>query len=215
MEPHKLLVVARTQSLAKRLAKYLEGEHHLLRWVSSTSQVRGLDLAPDLILLELPASGGSRSVLRLKRSFDVPLLVLCHDGQAAPDGADAFLAQPWRAKELADLVASMLFAQSPHLVQAGDLLLDTHTRRLQRGGSISRLRPLACRILAQLMTNAGRVMSRDELARLVWDIEDGDVTRALDVHIAYLRRQIEPDPGRPQLIVTEWGMGYKLVLPGG
>jgi DNA-binding response OmpR family regulator len=64
------------------------------------------------------------------------------------------------------------------------------------------------------MAHAGEVMSRDELARRVWDIADGDVTRALDVHIAYLRREIEPDPRRPRRIVTEWGAGYKLLLPG-
>jgi two-component system, OmpR family, KDP operon response regulator KdpE len=213
MEPHKLLVVARTQSLAKRLAEDLEAEHHLLRWVSSTSTALQLDMEPDLILLELPVSGGTRNVFRLKRSFDAPLLVVCHDGQAAPEGADAALAHPWLAPDLVGLVASTLLAHSPHLVRAGEMLLDTRTRRLQMPGSFCQLRPLACRILAQLMANAGRVMSRDELARRVWEMEDGDVTRALDVHIAYLRRLIEPDPGQPQLIVTEWGIGYKLVLP--
>jgi len=215
MEPHTLLIVARNQSLAKRLAEDLEAEHHLLRWVSSTSQASKLDLAPDLVLLELPASGGTRSALQLKRHFEAPLLVLCHNGQAAPEGADASLVHPWRAQDLVDMVDGTLLAHSPHLVRAGDMLLDTETRRLQMRGSIRQLRPLGCRILAQLMANAGRVMSRDELARRVWEMEDGDVTRALDVHIAYLRRQIEADPGQPQLIVTEWGVGYKLVLPGG
>lgn len=215
MEPHTLLVVARNQSLAKRVAEDLEAEHHLLRWVSSTSQASVLDLAPDLIILELPASGGTRSAQRLKRHFQAPLLVVCHDGQAPPDGADVSIVHPWQARKLVDLVACTLLANSPHLVRAGAMLLDTETRQLQMGGVIHHLRPLGCRILAELMANAGRVMSRDELARRVWEMEDGDVTRALDVHIAYLRRQIEPEPGHPRLIVTEWGVGYKLVLPGG
>jgi len=215
MEPHTLLVVARTQSLAKCLAKDLEAEHHLLRWVSSTAQASDLDLAPDLILLELPASGGTRSAQRLKRRFETPLLVVCHDGRVAPGEADACLLYPWQARDLVDLVARTLLAHSPHLVRAGDILLDTQTRQLQTRSSFCQLRPLGCRILAQLMANAGVVMSRDELARRVWEIEDGDVTRALDVHIAHLRRQIEPNPRQPQLIVTEWGVGYKLVLPTG
>lgn len=215
MEPHKLLVVARNQSLAKRVAEDLEAEPHVLRWVSSTSQASGLDLTPDLVILELPPSGGTRSARRLKLRFQAPLLVVCNNGQAPPDGADASIMYPWQARRLVDLVASTLLANSPHLVRAGDMLLDTETRRLQMGGTIRQLRPLGCRILAELMANAGRVMSRDELARRVWEMEDGDVTRALDVHIAYLRRQIEPEPGHPRLIVTEWGIGYKLVLPGG
>ena len=213
MEPHTLLVVARTQSLAKRLAEDLEPEHLLLRWVSSTSQASVLDLDPDLILLELPASGGTRSALRLKRQFEAPIVAVCHDGQATPEGADASLSHPWQARDLVDLVTSTLLAHSPHVVRAGDMLLDTQTRRLQTRGSLCQLRPLACRILAQLMDHPGQVMSRDELARRVWEIADGDVTRALDVHIAYLRRKIETDPSRPQRIVTEWGVGYKLLLP--
>lgn len=213
MEPHTLLVVARTQSLAKRLAEALEPERHLLRWVSSTSQAGNLDLEPDLILLELPVSGGRRSALRLKRRFEAPLMVICQNGQALPDAADASLTHPWQAGDLVDAVNSTLLAHSPHLVRAGNLLLDTETRWLQKPGCLCQIRPLASRILAELMANAGRVMSRDELARRVWEIENGDITRALDVHIAYLRRQIEPDPSHPQLIVTEWGTGYKLVLP--
>ena len=213
MEPHTLLVVTRSQSLAKRLAGDLEPEHHLLRWVASASQASDLDLAPDLILLELPASGGNRSAVRLKRRFEAPLVVLCRRGQLVPDGAEAALLHPWQARELVELVSKTLLAHSPNLVCAGDMLLDTETRWLQTQGIFRQLRPLACRILAQLMANAGQVMSRDSLARRVWEIEDGDVTRALDVHIAYLRRQIEPNPAQPRFILTEWGIGYKLVPP--
>lgn len=214
MEPHTLLVVARTQSLAKSVAEDLEPEHLLLRWVSSTSQACDLDLAPDLILLELPASGGTRSTQRLKWRFEAPLVAVCHNGQVAPEAADASLAHPWQARDLVDLVTGTLLAHSPHVLRAGDMLLDTETRWLQIRGTLYQLRPLACRILAQLMAHAGEVMSRDELARRVWDIADGDVTRALDVHIAYLRRKIETDPRQPRRIVTEWGAGYKLLLPG-
>ncbi len=213
MEPHTLLVVSRTQSLAKRLTEDLEPEHLLIRWVSSASQANALDLAPDLILFELPASGGTRSALRLKRRFEAPLVAICHNGETTPEGADAALTQPWQTQDLQDLVTGTLLSHSPHLVRAGDMLLDTETRWLQTRGSRCQLRPLACRILAQLMAHPGQVMSRDELARRVWEVADGDVTRALDVHIAYLRRQIEPNPGHPQRIVTEWGVGYKLV-PG-
>jgi DNA-binding response OmpR family regulator len=91
--------------------------------------------------------------------------------------------------------------------------LDTEARRLQMNGSLHQLRPLACRILAHLMAHAGEIVPREELFRRVWRMDDTDNTRALDVHIAYLRRELEEDPRHPTLIVTERGVGYRLKPP--
>jgi DNA-binding response OmpR family regulator len=60
------------------------------------------------------------------------------------------------------------------------------------------------------MARAGTVVPREELFHRVWETEDGDNTRVLDVHIAHLRRLLEPDPRHPTLIVTERGVGYRL-----
>jgi DNA-binding response OmpR family regulator len=91
--------------------------------------------------------------------------------------------------------------------------LDTEARRLQMNGKLYSLRPIACKILALLMARAGEVVPREELFRRVWETEDGDGTRALDVHISYLRHEIERDPRSPTLIVTERGVGYRLRPP--
>ena len=61
-----------------------------------------------------------------------------------------------------------------------------------------------------LMSRAGQTVPREELFRLIWHTTDGDSTRALDVHIAYLRRELEEDPRQPSIIVTERGVGYRL-----
>ena len=74
MEPYALLVVARTQSLAERLKGALDAEQYLVRWVPSATQSLSLTLHPSLLILDLPPSGGDRSVARLKRWFQVPLL---------------------------------------------------------------------------------------------------------------------------------------------
>jgi DNA-binding response OmpR family regulator len=99
------------------------------------------------------------------------------------------------------------------MVRVGGMSLDTRARRLQVNGSLYRLRPIGCRILALLMARAGSVVHRDELFHRVWQVDDRDNTRALDVHIAHLRRTLEPDPRHPQLIVTERGLGYRLQPP--
>ncbi len=213
MESYTVLVVARTQALATRLADTLDGDQYRLRWVRSAAQAQELDLDPHLVLLELPASGGARSAARLKRRFDVPLVALADSGQPVPEAVDSALVGQNPLCDLVKLVEITLLAHSPFLVRAGSMSLDTEARRLQMNGSWYQLRPLSCRILGYLMARVGQVVPRQDLARHVWGIEDGDSTRALDVHVAQLRRQIEPDPRHPQIIVTERGVGYKLVLP--
>jgi two-component system KDP operon response regulator KdpE len=210
MDPYALLIIAQTQSLAERLRVALDPEQYLVRWVPSTRQALGLAFRPSLVILNLPPSGGARSIPRLKRQFEAPLLALSRTGQAVPPGADAQLARPFELEYLVDRIQTTLMTSGPHLVQAADMSLDVRTRRLRADGALHQLPPLACRILALLMARAGTVVPREELFHRVWETEDGDNTRVLDVHIAHLRRLLEPDPRHPTLIVTERGIGYRL-----
>lgn len=213
MEPFTLLVVARTQSLAGHLRGALDAEQYLIRWVPSVVQSLKLGLRPSLVILDLPSSGGARSAARLNREFDVPVLALAREGQPVPPHVDASLARHKSVEHLVELIEITLIDHSPDKVHAAGMSLDLRTRRLQINGSVYQLRPIGCQILALLMARAGKVVSRDELFRRVWRTDDGDNTRALDVHIAQLRRELEPDPRHPQLIVTERGVGYHLQPP--
>ena len=213
MESYKLLIVARTQGLAKRLRTALDSEEYVIRWVPSTSRALDLDFVPSLTILEIPPSGGMRSAAWLKRRFDAPLLALAQAGQGLPEPVDAFLYRPYRSEQLVDLIEKTLLSYSPHLVRTQGMSLDTQTRKLQVGSSWYQLRPIACRILAELMARPGKVVPREELFRQAWETEDGDDTRALDVHIAGLRSELEQDPHNPKLIVTERGVGYRLQPP--
>jgi DNA-binding response OmpR family regulator len=152
-------------------------------------------------------------VSRLKRRFDAPLLAVCRPDQSPPAQVDTCLRRPYQTRALVDLVETTLINHSPHMVCVADMSLDVESRRLQIDGAVHQLRPIACRILAVLMARAGEVVPRDELFRRVWGTDDGDSTRALDVHIAYLRSELETDPRRPRLIVTERGIGYRLMPP--
>ncbi|MFN2290850.1 MAG: winged-helix domain-containing protein [Anaerolineae bacterium] len=213
MESYKLLIVARTQALAKRLRVALNSEEYIIRWVPSTSRALDLELGPSLAIMELPPSGGMRSAAWLKERFDAPLLALAQSGQELPAPVDAFLYRPYSIEELVDLIVKTLLSYSPHLVRTQGMSLDTQTRKLQVEGAWYQLRPTACRILAELMAQPGKVVPREELFHRAWETEDGDDTRALDVHIAGLRRQLERDPHNPKLIVTERGVGYRLQPP--
>lgn len=213
MEPFALLVIARTQSLAQRLRSALDMEEYLIRWVPSTAQALKLGLAPSLVILDLPPSGGARCIARLRRRFDAPLLALSRAEQLVPPVVDASLSWPCSIEQLVDLIEITRIDHAPQVVRAGSMSLDTGTRRLQVNGALYQLRPLASRILALLMARAGQVVPRDELFRHVWRLDDGDNTRALDVHIAYLRRALEAEPRKPKLILTERGVGYRLQPP--
>lgn len=214
MEPKILLLIARTQSLVKHLRSALDPTRYVIRWAPSSTQALGLDPQPSLVVLELPATGGSRSVARLKRGFDAPLLALAKKGQRVLARADATLIRPFEMDQLVELIEATLISHSPNIICAENMCLDTEQRRLQVNGLVHQLRPLASAILALLMRRSGQVVPRDELFRRVWCTSDGDNTRALDVHIAYLRRKLEADPRSPKLIVTERGVGYRLYPPG-
>jgi DNA-binding response OmpR family regulator len=213
MEPYTLLVIARTQTLAKRLQDTLDAGRYLIRWVPSTVQALVLDVHPSLVMLELPPSGGARTVARLKRHFDAPLLAILRTIDPIPAQVDASLTRPYRVERLAELIEDTFMTHSPHMIRAEGMSLDVEARRFQVNGGLYQLRPIGCRIMALLMARIGTVVHRDELVRRVWHTDDGDSTRALDVHIAHLRRQIEVDPRHPELIRTERGAGYYLQSP--
>lgn len=213
MGSYKLLIVARTQGLAKRLRAALDSEEYVIRWVPSTSRALELEFVPSLTIMDVPPSGGMRSAAWLKDHFDAPLLAINQPDQEVPTPVDACLRRPYRVGKLVDLIVKTLLSYSPHLVRTQGMSLDTQTRKLQLEGTWHQLRPIACRILAELMAHPGKVVPREELFRRAWATEDGDDTRALDVHIAGLRRQLEHDPHNPRLILTERGVGYRLQPP--
>lgn len=210
VDSYALLVIARSQTLANRLQGALDSEQYRIRWVPNGSQALGLDIQPHLLVVELPASGGGRMVARLKKRFPIPLIALLRSGQACSPVADGCMVRPYRIARLGQLVEELLITHAPGILQAAGLSLDTRTRRLHFNGAVIQLPPIACQILTVLMEKSGDLVHRDELFRQVWQTEQKDNTRALDVHVAQLRRLLEPDPRHPKLIVTERGLGYRL-----
>ncbi len=210
MEPYTLLVIARSQSLAKRLRGAPAADEFVIRWAASSTQGLALDIRPSLLVIDMPPSGGVRCVARLKRRFDSPILALVRANQAVPEGVDAHLPRTCGRQDLVESIETMLISHSPDMICVADMSLDRKSRRLQMNGTLRQLRPIACQILAVLMSKAGQTVPRDELFSRIWRTTDGDNTRALDVHIAYLRRELEDDPGHPRIIVTERGVGYRL-----
>lgn len=213
MDPYTLVLIARTQALARQLRAALDPAQYLIRWVPSTNQALAMDLDVSLLMLDAPPSGGRRSVSWLKQRFGAPILVLLRDEGNPLPAADATLCHPFSMDMLVARIQTTLMTFTPDIMQVPGMSLDTKTHRLQVGGSLHQLRPTGSRILAVLMARAGKVVPRDELFRLVWRTEEGDSTRALDVHISHLRRVVEDPPHYPKIIATVRGVGYRLNPP--
>ena len=99
------------------------------------------------------------------------------------------------------------------IIRAGDMKLDYEHGIVEYGGTVTSLTPIETRLLQTLMQNTGRVVSRRELIRVVWDDQQPDDDRnRLDVYVHFLRRKIESDPQSPTLIITRRGLGYELHL---
>lgn len=93
---------------------------------------------------------------------------------------------------------------------AGEMTLDVEAATLKKNGSEIHLTPKETKVMALLMQNVGKVVSRSILMQEVWDTEYLGDTRTLDVHICWLRQKIEEDPRIPEFILTRRGQGYEL-----
>ena len=178
---------------------------------------------PDLVLLDLglPDIDGQVLIGRIRALSPVPIVVLSSRGDetakvAALDaGADDYVTKPFGA---AELMARLRTALRHRLAQQGadrgfasdDLSIDLVRRVVRRGGEEVRLSPKEYDILEQLAIHAGKVLTHRHLLREVWHDESVD-PQYLRVYVRQLRQKVEADPSAPRHVLTEPGVGYRLV----
>lgn len=180
---------------------------------------------PDVILLDLglPDLDGIEVIRRVREWSQVPIIVLSvrereDDKVAALDaGADDYLTKPFGVGELlarirAALRRSLQEISEPVFV-SNDLQVDLGSRRVTVGGADISLTPTEYDILRLLVAHAGKVLTHSQILKQVWGITYLEQPHVLRVNVSNLRRKLETDPSRPQHIVTEPGVGYRLKLP--
>jgi two-component system, OmpR family, KDP operon response regulator KdpE len=191
---------------------------------------QALDLAakrhPDAVILDLglPGMDGIDVVRGLRGWSAVPILILSARG-AEPDkvaaldeGADDYVAKPFGMDELLARLRAALRRQLPTaeapVVATRDFKVDLAAKQVvSAAGEPIRLTPIEWGLLEVLVRNAGRLVAPRQLLQEVWGPAYGDESNYLRVHMAHLRRKLEPDPPRPRYLLTEPGMGYRFV-PG-
>jgi two-component system KDP operon response regulator KdpE len=177
---------------------------------------------PDVILLDLglPDLDGVEVIRRIREWSQVPIIVLSvrdreDDKVGALDaGADDYLTKPFGVGELLARIRAALrrtLQEVPEPVfTSNDLQMDLGSRRVAVAEVDIALTPTEYDILRLLVTHAGKVLTHGQILKQVWGIAYLEQPHVLRVNISNLRRKIEADPSRPQHIITEPGVGYRL-----
>ena len=181
---------------------------------------------PDVVLLDLglPGMDGLEVIDGLRGWSQVPIVVLSARGSerdkvAALDaGADDYVSKPFGMDELlARLRAAVrrsAVGEEEAVVATPDFSVDLVAKRvLDPAGEPVRLTPTEWLLLEVLVRNSGKLVSQRQLLQEVWGPAYGDESNYLRVHMAHLRRKLEPDRSRPRYLITEPGMGYRFVAP--
>jgi two-component system KDP operon response regulator KdpE len=218
-----VLVVDDEPQILKALAIILRARGYEVDLASDGEHA--LDLAarhhPDVVVLDLglPGIGGVDVIRGLRGWSAVPIVVLSvrdagPDKVAALDaGADDYVTKPFGMDELLARLRAALRRATPAdeepVIETPDFVIDLAAKRVHRGDDEVRLTPTEWHLVEVLVRNPGRLVSQHQLLQEVWGPEYHDETAYLRVHMANVRRKLEPDSGRPRYFFTEPGMGYR------
>jgi len=188
--------------------------------------------APDIVLLDvmLPRISGVDVCREIRSTSDVPIIMVTAKGEEIDAvvglevGADDYVTKPYRFRELVARMRSVLrrsvaddapveLSDSPGEttgpIDVADVRIDPSRHEVVVRGDVVDMPLKEFDLLFALASNAGRVLTRDQLIDKVWGHDYVGDTKTLDVHIKRLRNKVEADPSSPQSIVTIRGLGYK------
>lgn len=229
MPPTKILVIEDDHEIRRFLRASLANQGYQL--IEAETGQGGLNLLadehPDLVLLDLglPDTDGLTVIRRMRGWSQVPVIVISARGREADKvkaldgGADDYLTKPFSVGELqARMRVALRHAnQDPQqpsqpIFTLGTLRVDLERRQVFVAENEVHLTPIEFRILATLITHAGKVVTHRQLLKEVWGPESVFENHYLRVYMTHLRRKIEPNPAQPQFILTDPGVGYRLAM---
>lgn len=225
--PH-ILIIDDEQQILRALRTILGQQNYQV--TAAKAGEEGLALAaavqPDIVILDLglPDMDGVEVCRRLREWTDLPVVILsAHDREAekvaALDaGADDYLTKPFGVDELLARIRVALRHRAraqgskASLVLVGRVMIDLANHLVTRDGEAVRLTATEFKLLAYLAGNAGRVLTHQSILNHVWGYAEGGQMEYLRVYIRQLRQKLEEDPRRPQVILTESGVGYRFMV---
>ena len=219
----RILIVEDEPSIALALEEDLLHEGYQTEVVGDghAAVERGGAGAFDLILLDvmLPGRDGFEVCRELRRAgVDTPIVLLTARTQEAEKvlgleaGADDYVTKPYSPRELRARVKAHLrrsARQAGEVFRFGDAELDFTRCELRRGGKVVELSALEFKLLTAFVKRSGRLLTRTQLLDEVWGRDTHVTDRVVDNQVTNLRKKIEPNPDRPQYLVSLRGMGYR------
>ena len=221
----RILVVDDERSIRRFLSASLSGLYEVVQAADGEEALRAVvNEKPDLLILDLglPDIDGVEVTRRLREWTQIPIIVVSvreqeSDKIAALDaGADDYLTKPFGAGELmARIRVALRRSAQPDsqvVFTSDDLTVDLSSRIVSVDGQEISLTPTEYDILRALVQHAGKVLTHRQLLHTVWGIAYEDENHLLRVNVSNLRRKVEKDPARPQHVITEPGVGYRLKM---
>ncbi len=220
--PH-ILIVDDEHPILRFLSASLGGQYEVTEAATGEDAIQAVAKDhPDLMILDLglPDIDGVEVTRRVREWTEMPIIIVSVREQesekvAALDaGADDYLTKPFGAGELMARIRAALRRSAPTEANAvfssDDLAVDLGRRLVSVGGNPVDLTPNEYDILCTLIKHAGKVLTHRQLLRAVWGVAYESETHILRVNVSNLRRKIEHDPAKPEHIITEPGVGYRL-----
>jgi len=224
-------------SVPKTKVLVIDDEPQILRALRINLSVRGYEVTtaatggaalraaaehkPDVIVLDLglPDMSGIEVLQGLRGWLTAPVIVLSARTDSADKvgaldaGADDYVTKPFGMDELMARLRAALRRATPAdqepVVETADFTIDLAAKRVHRDGTEVRLKPTEWHLVEVLVRNPGKLVAQRQLLQEVWGPEYHDETAYLRVHMANVRRKLEPEPSRPRYFFTEPGMGYR------
>jgi two-component system KDP operon response regulator KdpE len=219
----RVLVVDDEQPILRALGTNLRARGYIVELAATGEDALTLAARhrPDAVILDLglPGLSGIEVIEGLRGWTKVPIIILSargaeRDKVAALDaGADDYVTKPFGMDELLARLRASLRRNAPApesaLVETPDFVVDLAAKRVRRGDEEVRLTPTEWGLVEVLVRNAGKLVSQRQLLQDVWGPQYGEETNYLRVHMAHIRRKLEPEASRPRYFITEPGMGYR------
>jgi two-component system KDP operon response regulator KdpE len=226
MDEARVLIIEDDKSIQNLLKISLKASGYSCE--ATETGLSGISLSmsnnPDIVLLDLglPDIDGAEVLAQLRERSGVPVIVISARDQerekvAALDaGADDYVTKPFNIPELLARIRVALRHAQPRDAQAttfsiGGLFIDFERRVVSIDGSEVHLTPIEYKLLALLAEHSGKVLTHQFIQKKVWGYETSDEYQTLRVFMSNIRRKIEPESSHPLYILTEIGVGYRLV----
>lgn len=227
----QVLIVEDEAPIRRLLRTTLEAEGYAVHEATTAREAQTLagNRRVDLYLIDLglPDRDGCALIRDLRAWTRRPIIVLSARSQeeqkvsALDAGADDFLTKPFGIAELhARLRVALRHAaqtalQGDSCVRCGDVLIDLAAKAVHRQGELQRLTATQWRLLEVLARHAGRVVTAQALLQEVWGPHHAEQSHYLRIYVRQLRQKLEAEPARPRFLLTETGLGYRLLADGG